>query len=272
MGSAQCVVTIQRISMFIIRKESQDDRESSSECLSGMRTVSGRRAVLGGAAGGLTLAASGLLLPEWLVKDAQAENHPAHHVQHRADHHRQRQHHRLQQNRTQQRRRRRQHQDQANAPGVGTKILMLTLKNLADVSTKTSLWSGHGTWRVANDVENYPIVRGGTYGPYRTGDAYAGFLFPEFSRKPFVYMRIDVNSNPAPPQTAWVIDGEMTSTGYRGSYFLEWLTLGEGDSITKIMPVGSFGSLPTKSFKVTVGRDKDTRDEIVFIITIENAS
>jgi hypothetical protein len=49
-----------------------------------------RRALLGAAGSGFTLAASGLLLPEWLIAETEAVDLPVRRVQHRADKRRQR--------------------------------------------------------------------------------------------------------------------------------------------------------------------------------------
>lgn len=64
-----------------------------------------RRSLLGAAAGGFALAASGLLLPAWLSDDAEAADHPSGKVQHRAGKRRQRGHHRAKQQRREQDRR-----------------------------------------------------------------------------------------------------------------------------------------------------------------------
>jgi hypothetical protein len=44
-----------------------------------------RRSLLGSAAGSFALAASGLLLPDWLIEDAAADNHPVRGIQGRKD-------------------------------------------------------------------------------------------------------------------------------------------------------------------------------------------
>lgn len=68
------------------------DEEGNS---SGAVPSRNRRQLLGAAASGFAVAASGLLVPAWLAGDATAADHPASHVQHGASKRRQRKHHRL---------------------------------------------------------------------------------------------------------------------------------------------------------------------------------
>jgi hypothetical protein len=53
-----------------------NEQDSMAEREAAARQAGSRRALLGAAAGGFALAASGLVLPDWLVAEA-AENHPA---------------------------------------------------------------------------------------------------------------------------------------------------------------------------------------------------
>jgi hypothetical protein len=63
-----------------------------------------RRHLLGAAAGGFALATSGLLVPEWLVDEAEAGEHPVRRIQGRKEQQRQKRHHRRENRRQLQRR------------------------------------------------------------------------------------------------------------------------------------------------------------------------
>lgn len=82
-----------------------------------------RRELVRGISGGFGVAASGLLLPEWLVEDAAARGHPTQEVQHRADKRRQRKHRRV-------KRKRRQHRrssDASRRPGAFIKGVRMSV-------------------------------------------------------------------------------------------------------------------------------------------------
>jgi hypothetical protein len=61
------------------------ERDDTAEDAPVPRDAGSRRRLLSGAAGGLALATSGLLLPDWLVEEAEADNHPVRRVQDRKE-------------------------------------------------------------------------------------------------------------------------------------------------------------------------------------------
>jgi hypothetical protein len=74
--------------------ERHDVRDEAGDAFSSAAAGRHRRALLGTAAGGLVLAASGLLLPEWLVAEAEAAEHPVRRIQHRSGQKRSKRRHR----------------------------------------------------------------------------------------------------------------------------------------------------------------------------------
>jgi hypothetical protein len=147
--------------------DAQDDRETTEA------PDTTRRRLLSTAASGFALAATGLflpasvlLLPEWLVEEAEADNHPVRRVQHRAAKRRQRRHHRLKQ-------KRRQRQRNKNPIGatLGRGIFefrntALTVKNVGtDLRATASVafffrtkigYDEYGTWIPATSVDLAP--------------------------------------------------------------------------------------------------------------------
>lgn len=226
--------------------------------------VGSRRALFGAAMTGFALATSGLLLPDWLVAEAEAADHPVRRIQHRADKRRQRKHHRLKQKRTQQR----HQQGAADAPGVGLKIFRLSLVNQSDLYTIASLYTGTTDWVVGSDgTENTHINPGGTNGPFNTADRHAGFSFFNFVKRPFLWVAIP---NGASPSTTMQTGGFLSRDGYQGgTTVVNQFPLGAGESVTKIVDFGAQEAGP-KSYKVTVSREKDTPDAIVFTMTFAN--
>jgi hypothetical protein len=93
-----------------------------------------RRALLG-AAGGVALATSGLLLPDWLVEETAAAEHPVRRVQHHAAQHRRKQHHRREHHREGHRR------QQRDASG-GYRGVQLEIINNMGRSVKV-IWFGN---------------------------------------------------------------------------------------------------------------------------------
>jgi hypothetical protein len=71
--------------MNTARDDQWADRDGTAESEAARGTVVSRRLLLGGAAGGFALATSRLLLPDWLVEEAQADNHPIRRVQQRQE-------------------------------------------------------------------------------------------------------------------------------------------------------------------------------------------
>jgi hypothetical protein len=74
------------------RCDDWEDQDGAGERDREAQPAWSRRAVLGAAAGGFALAASGLLLPEWLVEEAEADNHPVRRSQGREERKRQKRH------------------------------------------------------------------------------------------------------------------------------------------------------------------------------------
>jgi hypothetical protein len=83
------------------RRVSEDNRDGSQKLAPRTEAASSRRALLE-AAGGFALAASGLLLPKWLVEESEAAADPVGNVQQRAGKRRQRRHRRINQQRREQ--------------------------------------------------------------------------------------------------------------------------------------------------------------------------
>jgi hypothetical protein len=118
-----------------------------------------RRALLG-AAGGLALATNGLLLPDWLIEEAEADNHPVRRIQHRKEEKREKHLKELERRRNQQRR-----EKGHDGRGQGfLKDIVLTVDNILDEFVPADLWSEfNGNWRAdlaggmdANSQEKFP--------------------------------------------------------------------------------------------------------------------
>lgn len=69
--------------MGIIYEAGKDDPGERERSASTAETVGSRRSLLRAAGGGFVLAAGGLLVPEWLVDEAAASDHPVRNVQNR---------------------------------------------------------------------------------------------------------------------------------------------------------------------------------------------
>ncbi len=89
--------------------------DNTAEDANEPRNSGGRRCLLGGAAGGLVLAASGLFLPDRLLEEAEAGNSPVRRVQQRKERTRER---RRNQSHDGRKRRRRQDQDKGRGGDV----------------------------------------------------------------------------------------------------------------------------------------------------------
>ena len=96
--------------------------------------------MLGAAAGGFALAASGLLLPAWLVEEAAADNHPVRGVQDRKQQRRDKRRHELEHNRRVKRRQRQQ--GATKAPGAFIKgVRMKVVANYGPLKIKWWWWT-----------------------------------------------------------------------------------------------------------------------------------
>lgn len=98
----------------------REDEDGAREREWATRTTWSRRAVLGRATGGVVLAASGLVLPEWLVEEVEAaDNHPARRILERKEHQRQKRRHRLAHRRKVNRRQRDKNAKDDTSRGIG---------------------------------------------------------------------------------------------------------------------------------------------------------
>ncbi len=106
--------------MSTTRRQDGEDQEGVAGSEPEASPVLGRRILIGGTARGFALAASGLVLPEWLVEEAAAaDNHPVRRVQNRKDGQRGRRRRRLERRRLERRREqnRRHHKDKDTPAG-----------------------------------------------------------------------------------------------------------------------------------------------------------
>jgi hypothetical protein len=105
-----------------------------------------RRSLLSGAASGVALAASGLLLPEWLVEEAAADTHPVRGVQDRKDQKRQKQRHKREHNRTVKRRRQQaSRQDTPRGSGSLIRDVAILVHNYRPFGADVQGWQFAGT-------------------------------------------------------------------------------------------------------------------------------
>lgn len=229
--------------------------------------IRSRRALLG-AAGGLALATSGLLLPEWLVEETAAAGHPVGRVQKRADKRRDRKHHRLKQKRTQQRHQ--PNQDGSNAPGAGQKILQMTLRNFTEKNISVSLVTGSGDfWEYEPTVHHFPTTPGQIIGGYQTASDRIGFNIDVYEN-PIIWVGIDRGNRAT--KTTWQYAGLQDGPDNRwkwvpGVYFLrDYLLAQAGDAAVKVVELDK---APAPMYKLTVLREKDTRDAFNFTLTLE---
>jgi hypothetical protein len=130
--------------MNTARDDQWADQDSTAESESEAGNSGSRRLLLGGAAGGFALAASGLLLPDWLVEEAEADKHPARRVQGRTE--------RRQDRKRKVRRNRKDRQDHKEdngepAPGnTGQKDVEIVLITGPQESVIAEVWEYHNPW------------------------------------------------------------------------------------------------------------------------------
>lgn len=129
-----------------------------------------RRSLLGTATGGLVLAAGGLLVPDWLVEGAEADDHPVRRIQGRKEGQRGRRRRRLERRREQHRREQHRRRDQNGDTAVGDQIY----KDIAfvfDVSGGRSVRvSAHNLFPSRGYLTDR-WVQQGSDGPYAPGSS-----------------------------------------------------------------------------------------------------
>jgi hypothetical protein len=117
--------------------------------------------MLGAVAGGVALAASGLLLPEWLVEDAEADeeneagDHPARDVQERKQRKRDKRRHKREHNRRIKHRRGKQGRKELGDAPLGWRDMAIVVHNYWSVPAPVKGWQVHG-----DDASKYSIPAG----------------------------------------------------------------------------------------------------------------
>jgi hypothetical protein len=232
-----------------------EDEDARAQCEWEGQPAWSRRAVFG-AAGGLALAASGLLIPEWFVEEAAADQHPVRGVQHRADKRRQRRRHQLMQRRQ---RRRKQGGSKGN-PGAFIKGIKLNLVNeYQSNSVSGRYYSGTVGWDRGRGF-NIPLHGSETF---ETGKLHAGLLFRVIGDGPFVWAENPLTSI---PDVNVEVNGELTPNDYiNGKFALAHEALKEGQETSVVVP--EWTGAP-QNIKITFRREDDTDDFKVFTITI----
>jgi hypothetical protein len=122
-----------------------EDEDGEAEREFKAHQAGSRRALLGTVGGGVALATSGLLLPEWLVEAAAAE-HPVERVQHRKEQRRGKHHNQRQRRRDQQRRKRDQRDTPPGRHPVYDIAFLVENHRSADIAV----------WGETSDYENWP--------------------------------------------------------------------------------------------------------------------
>lgn len=216
------------------------------------------RRTLFGATGGFALAASGLLLPDWLVEEAEAaDKHPVRGVQQRKEQRRKKQ-------RNERDRRRKAHRrrdDSTKPPGLGPKGIRLIVVNETDRSfSPCSHWAGTIGW-YRNKWEDLN-KRGSTGSSFTedTEELHAGVLVDTL-HVPFVWVE---NPLAGTPNTTYHYGGSMTPFGYRGgTMVVDHGTLEEGAETTHRIPFTD-----SSTFAIRVRRETDIAGFKVFKITV----
>ena len=204
-----------------------------------------RRAMLGAAAG-FALAASGLLLPDWHLEEAEAaDQHPVRNVQQRKEQRRKKQ--RNERNRKTHGRRDRDADKQhgrPDAPQLGPHGIKLTVENQTSSDFKIKYWYGSVGW--SSQEGNLP-----SQGTFFTGteDLHAGIEFLT-ERLPFVWVENPVADT---PNTTYQYGGSMSFIGYTGgSIDVNHGTLEEGAETTHRIPFTN-----SSTFSIKVRRERD---------------
>lgn len=216
-----------------------------------------RRALLA-AAGGFALAASGLLVPDWLVEEAAvADRHPVRGVQERKAQRRRKQrggrdnhhgHHRRRDN-------------SRKPPELGPKGIRLKVVNETDTSFMVlEHWVGTIGW-YRNKFENLN-KQGSTLSTFTedTEELHSGVLFPG-EKQPFVWVE---NPFAGTPNTTYQSGGTFSSFGYKGgTTIVDHGTLEEGAETTHRIDFTA-----SSTYAIKVRRENDVVGFKSFTMTV----
>lgn len=210
--------------------------------------------------GGFALAASGLVVPALLIAETAAD-HPIRGTQRRADKRRDRKHHRLKQKRKRQRRQ----QSPAGSLRAEPNVLRLSLVNATDMTDLASLRTATGEWNDQNRTQ-LDIRANSTLGPYETADPRVAVSFFNDVYRPFLWLE---RLNGA-VTTTWHSGGLLTPQGYSGgTTYVDHLALEPGDAVTKVVRFDEHED-GTESYRVTVSREKNVPEAMVFTMIFTN--
>lgn len=232
----------------------QDQDDAAETELVERHELSRRR--LFGATGGFALAATGILLPDWLVAEAEADSHPVSRVQRRTVQRRKRRH------RHDRRHDRRRHDDSDKPPGLGPKGIRLTVVNETDVSF-SNCEHCVGTIGWGRNTLVYLNKRGSNQNTFTadTEELHAGILFTG-EKEAFVWVE---NPFAGTPNTTYQYGGSMSyPIGYRGgTIVVDHGTLEEDAETTHRIPFTN-----STTFAVKVRRETDVPGFKFFKMTI----
>jgi hypothetical protein len=138
-----------------VEKEHQEEARGSEFQA---RHAWNRRSILSGAASGFALATSELLLPEWLVAETEAAEHPVRRIQGRADQQRKKQRHRRAHRREVQRRDNGNDQDRAPRGAAHYKWIWFYVYNDRPVTTPNQSASVQGWANKGGITDHYQKV------------------------------------------------------------------------------------------------------------------
>ncbi len=219
-----------------------------------------RRGFLTAAVSGFALAASEMLLPDWLVEEADAAKHPVGTVQHRADRRRQHRHTRKRQ------RHRGSTRNHKRKPHVLFKGIKLTVvNNLADPlqtypRITVNYFFGTLDWQYRNryDIENQRSMT------FDTEFLHAGVELIGLDL-PFVWAE---NPPGGKENVSVQYGGEMRPSGYDGgTTAIDHTNLSVGQETHVVVPLDR----PVRNVALTIRRESDTNEHKVFTITVASA-
>lgn len=251
--------------MAIDRPGAENELDGPADPLADVTRNTGRwRLLLGAATSGIVLATSGLLLPEWLVEKAEADegdglaDHPVRNVQHRADKRRQRRHHRLKQ------KRRRQQRPAdgrtTNLKDYWIKRVNLTVINNTSETLSLTDYMGNGNWVSQGDQTLSAF--GGRYEQTDNSQS-QGVLF-KILNHPFLSA---FNPVIGTPFVRAEYGGSLGTFAYNdGTTAIDNTTLSENQETRVVIPFSD-----TFNVSVTMRRDSDSTNYKNFTITLANA-
>lgn len=233
------------------------NQEGESGCALKKQLAWSRRALFG-AAGGFALAASGLLLPEWLDEEAEAaDNHPVRGVQQRKAQRRRKQRGGRDNHQGHHRRR----DDARKPPQFGPKGIRLKVVNeTGDSFAVCQHWVGTVGWYRIR-FENLG-KKGSTTSTFTndTEELHAGILFPG-NKEPFVWVE---NPFAGTPNTTYQSGGTFSPFGYSGgTTIVNHGTLEEGAETTHRIDFTS-----TRTYAIKVRRETDVIGFKSFTMTV----